>query len=126
MYKLINEISGAVNPRLTDIQKSVLLLSFSAPTPQLAFEDANGSEYITSARDFLYRVGLITIGQNSIKITSDGYQSLIENGLIDETDQITEIGKELLDKFNQMRIEISEAAIPYRVFRSILNASSNN
>lgn len=125
MYRLINEISSAVLPRLTDIQKSVLLLVFSAQTPRIAFDDTNGSQYISVARDFLYRNGLITVTVNSVKLTSSGYQSLIENGLIDETDRVTDLGIELTDKFNQMRIQIAEDAIPFKTFRKILNASSD-
>lgn len=126
MYKFINEISGLAKPRLTDIQKSILLLAFIAPTPQLAFEYASGSEYITSARDFLYRIGLIIIDESSIKVTSTGYEALIENGLIDENDQITELGQKLLDSFNSIKDEIIESAIPYKAIRSALNAVNSD
>lgn len=126
MFKNLLEISDPRNLRLTDIQKAVLLTVFVAQTPQLAFEATTGSEHIIQSRDFLAQNSLITLSSNAAKITSFGLDTLIANGLIDEMEQVTELGQKLLEWFEVEKRELMESKIPFRHIKSLMNAKDNS
>lgn len=125
MFKNLLEISDPRILRLTDTQKAVLLTIFSAQTPQLAFEAATGSEHIIQSREFLSKNSLIVVSSDGAKITGSGFEALIANGLIDEMEQVTELGQKLLEWFEAEKRELMESKIPFRHIKSAINAKNN-
>lgn len=121
---MFNTLLEAIDPdfiRLTDIQKSVLLTAFVSETPGVAYEATSGDIYITYARDFLVRAGLLSVSSNEAATTGNGYEVLISNGLIEQgTDQPTERGIELLAWFEREKRQLQESKIPYRTIKSVL------
>lgn len=120
-FTKLMEVSDSNLLRLTDIQKAVLLSVMVSQTPQLAYEACTGSEYIISARDFLYNNNLVKVYSNGIVITDFGLDALIANGLIDDdSEQTTDLGSELLDRFENEKKQLHEARIPFKKLKSFL------
>lgn len=121
MFKTLVE---AINPefiRMTDMQKAVLLTVFISDTPAVAYENTSGDIYITYARDFLSRAGLVQLSGPTVSLTPNGYDALISNGLIDETtDEPTERGNDIIEWFNKQKVELNEQKIPFRTIRGCL------
>lgn len=119
MFKNLLEVIDPSQIRLSNTQKAVLVSIYSAQTPELAYEAATGSEAITSAKDFLLRHLLIREGNGQLATTSEGLEVLENNGLVDETGEITENGKKLIEALNVHRQEFMESLIPYRTIKSL-------
>lgn len=119
-FELLSEIASRPNLRLTTTQKAALLRIFIAQTPQLALEATTGTRSIVAARDFLYTNNFIVGVDGGVKITGVGYDELVENGLIDENDEITEIGKQLLDAVSTEQRELIENSLPYKTYRKFI------
>lgn len=121
MFKTLLEMSDPTMLRLTDIQKAVLLTIFIAQTPQLAFEATTGSRHIIQSRDFLVATSLITVSNDGAKITGSGLEVLTANGLIDETEQLTELAQKLMDWFDEQKRALMESKTPFGHIKNMLN-----
>lgn len=119
MYTILAEVIDPSMIRLTNTQKAVLASIYAAQTPELAYEAATGSEAITGAKDFLLRHSLIRQGEMQLAVTSDGAEVLENNGIIDATGELTDIGNQYIDKLNQHRHEFQESLIPYRTLKKL-------
>ena len=83
--------------RLSDIQKLILLMAHTAATPRLAREFINGKIHFIQAADFLSRYNMIQLTESELSITEIGKNQLIQYNLIDDTDELTDEGQNLLD-----------------------------
>lgn len=120
MFELLSEITDPEFMRLTDIQKAVLLTIFVAETPGVAYEASSGDIYITYARDYLRKAGLIEISGIEAKVTVTGYEVLISNGLVQQgSDELTERGTELMSWFEQEKQELLESKILFRTLKKL-------
>lgn len=119
MFNFLNEIVDPNYIRLTDTQQAVLLTIAVAQTPELAYEATSDGEYGTASKEYLLRALLITISGNQARVTSNGDEVLSANGLIDETGEISESGKELLDQYATKKYEMTESLIPFRTLKSL-------
>ncbi len=123
MYKSLLEITDPNIIRLTDTQKAVLLSIFSAQTPELAYESTTGSIPVVNARDYLIKTGLIIAGSGQLKITGHGSDVLEDSGLLDHSGEVTEIGLQLIDQFNEQKRKFDESLSPFRTLKNEYNGA---
>jgi len=94
LTKLIENITSI---RLTETQKVVLCNIHTAVTPKLAYEYTTGNEYKTEARKFLLANGFIQyVKDGQLTITNNGFEILLNSGIIDEAGNLTDYGNELI------------------------------
>lgn len=105
-FTLLNEIDHSI--RLTNIQKAILLLVHTAETPTLAYDNIIGDEYIIHAKNYLHDYGMINVNDLDLEITISemGFDILVKNGLIDDSGEITDIGKELLTSYDTKKQQL--------------------
>jgi len=87
---------------LTDIQKEVLCKISASPTPQVAYETlsqvpSSVSDNYATARDTLEHIGLISVLEGTVEVTDKGREVMRDENLIDDTDELTELGQQLAD-----------------------------
>ena len=116
----IQELNNQTNVRLTAIQKAVLIVIYTARTPYLAHESIVGNEYVVYAKQFLENNGLIVVNDGGIKITGNGYETLIQNGLIDENGKPTEEGQTLSNNYAEQKQKIEEHKVDFYYIRNLL------
>lgn len=89
----INEkrIVPVINP--TENQKSVLAKIKAAATPKTAAQDISEDPNLAAARDMLVRMGMITLDTEGAVITEEGEQLMVDQGLVDESGELTEDGQ---------------------------------
>lgn len=121
MYKSLLEIADPTIIRLTDTQKAVLLSIFSAQTPELAYESTTGNISVTNARDYLLKTGLIIAGTGQLKATGSGSDVLEDSGLLDPNGEVTELGTNMIDSFNEQKKRFLESLIPFRSLKNKYN-----
>lgn len=80
-------------------QRYVLLQIHLAETPTLAFEQTNNSEADVQSRNILARLGNILLSDSQTRLTPKGKVMLVRYGLVDESDEITDIGREILEQY---------------------------
>ena len=119
MYKSLMEIADLTLIRLTNTQKAVLLNIYSAQTPELAFDSTTGTLSSMNARNFLIKNALVQLNGNQLRITTAGSDVLENNGLLDETGQITDIGQQLHDAYEQQSQQYAESLIPFRLLKML-------
>lgn len=125
MFKSLLEFSELTIVRLTDVQKAVLMLIYSAQTPELGYESATGTIFITNARDYLLKIGLIISGTNQLKATSTGSDTLEANGLINAAGESTDLGNKLIDAYNNQKRKFTESLEPFRTFKNKYNGEED-
>lgn len=118
--KILQEVNDQTLVRLTSIQKAVLIVVYTAQTPQLAYDAIAGNEYVVYAKQFLENNGFITVGGGGIKVTGNGYESLIQNGLIDDSGSPTEEGTALSSAFAEQNAKIEEHKVDFYTIRNLL------
>ncbi len=97
--KLLQEIINPNTVNLTNTQMGVLIIVKLSPTPEVAYENTNGSEKSVYARNSLRTLGLLRIGNNKIILTPAGDQVILNYNLIDETGKMTERGQKEYDEY---------------------------
>lgn len=93
----IKKLLESIN--LNHHQRYILLQVKISETPTLAFEQTNKSEADVKSREILRRYGYLLLGDNMVKLTEKGEESLIRYGLVDETGEVTDMGNELLTQY---------------------------
>jgi hypothetical protein len=88
------------NVSLSHHQRYVLLQIKLSDTPTLAFERINQSEADIQSRDLLHRLGFIRLSESQAELTNSGERAVTQYGLVDDTGEVTEIGQELLDEYD--------------------------
>lgn len=124
MFEFLREAANPELLRLTSTQKAVLLSIFVAQTPELAADAAIGNEYTVSATEFLAKNNLIGTKDNGIGITSAGFDVLVANGLVDESGEVTEAGRELLAAFEEEKKAVEESLIPFKTLKGIFKLNN--
>lgn len=115
--KLLNELTDPNTIILSNTDKAVLASIFSSPTPELAFENTNGSENLIVSRNKLYKFTFIRLNSYQAITTDLGKTALVANNLIDETDQLTDEGAKLVNSITQLKKPFTESV---RVIRDLL------
>lgn len=98
---ILQEIINANTVNLTNTQQGVLVIIKTSPTPEVAYEATNGADHTVSARTSLRTLGLIKVGGNKAILTPTGEQVLLNYNLSDETGQMTDRGKQMIDSYNK-------------------------
>lgn len=86
---------------LSSMQKYILLVIHTSQTPVLAFDRIRDTEPDTIASDMLDRYGYIRLYENEAHLTSKGQEALTSYGLVDEGDDVTEMGQDILDNYEE-------------------------
>ena len=92
--KNIIEARTLTNIRLSDTQKVALTKIVAAPTEEVAYEELNNGRNIVAARDQLEKLGLISVAEGSAILTDEGKQVMKDENLMDETEQLTDVGQQ--------------------------------
>lgn len=97
------------NARLTDTQQSVLLSIYAAPTPEAAYGATTGAENVETAKNALRAGSLINVDDAGKRagVTDDGQKALVNNGLVDETGNLTDVGQEKLEQADQVKTDFT-------------------
>lgn len=111
---ILNELVDPNTLILSNTDKAVLASIFSSPTPELAFQNTNGSENLIVSRNRMNRFNLINVNTHQAVITNDGKTALIANNLIDEMDQLTDDGSKLVDSIKIISKPFKESIRPIR------------
>lgn len=107
--KFLQEIINPNSINLTNNQMGVLITVKISPTPEVAFENTNGSEASVYARNSLRTLGLLRVGGNKVVLTPSGEQVLTNYNLVDETGQMTEHGQ---NEYNDYLDNKTETDVP--------------
>lgn len=99
------------NIRLTTHQKMVLAKIINAQTDHIAGEEVSNGRKIVAARNVLMKLGLVNFNNGRASLTNKGMQAARDEGLIDETGNLTDEGKKyafagegkLKEEFNLLR-----------------------
>jgi hypothetical protein len=94
----LTEIMAPMNPKLSDMQASVLFRVFMAGgSPQGGAEAMKGNNYLLSAGEQLIQQGMLAQSNGGIVITQAGVAALKNQGVIDMNNQPTDLAQ----KFSQ-------------------------
>ena len=97
MKILLKELINPNTAILNDTQKAVLIITYIAPTPEVAFSNSSASENLSTARDTLIKLGALTLRNNALELTPRGSSMLKYHNLIDDMGEITEDSQAILD-----------------------------
>lgn len=86
---------------LSSMQKYILIAIQTSDTPVLAFDRIRDTESDTVASDMLHRYGFISLYDGQATLTEKGRQALVSYGLLDETGEITEVGQEIVNNYEE-------------------------
>lgn len=89
----MNEVRVLTNVRLSETQKIILARVVSADNPHVGYESINEGRNLVASSKELAQLGLLQINQGEANITDKGNEVLINEGLIDETGELTEEGQ---------------------------------
>ncbi len=92
---------------LTNTQKAVIVYMHTAATKEMAYSILTGARNAGTARDALERTGYIIANdeRKTASLTQRGVEILTSENLVDDTDTVTDRGKELIDRYIQDRDE---------------------
>lgn len=91
----INEVQVLTNIRLSHAQKFVLgKLSLPNVTPLTAYSSVSNDKNIVANRDVLVKLGMVKLGDNEAEITEKGIAAMQNEGLTDETGNLTDLGEQ--------------------------------
>lgn len=83
---------------LSNTQKLALAAVISAPTTQMAYESISKNQQMIAARNFLVRIGALASSVGSAKLTETGNDIAMNHNIVDQTGQLTDDAKQLLDQ----------------------------
>lgn len=108
--------------RLTDTQQSVLVSVYAAATPELAYDQTVGAENIVHASTGLQKAELINIDQSTKRagVTDAGQQMLFDINYIDDIGELTEIGRQALDRYHDIKHDFITATESFKILKSIM------
>jgi len=94
MYIDLDEARTLGNVLLSEAQKFILTkLLLPDSTPLLGYQNISVGKNIVANRDILVKLGMLTLGDNEAAITDSGIEALRNEGLVDETGQLTDLGE---------------------------------
>jgi len=79
--------------RLTSIQKTVLAKIASSPTEKIAGDSISQGEQLTTARDILVKLGMISFSNGFAALTTSGEEYMKSSNLMDEEGKLTDDGE---------------------------------
>lgn len=82
---------------LTQHQKELLLRILISPTEHVAYEETSENIKLKFAAEMLKDLGALNVDEDSASITDRGREILKDEALIDDSEQITRDGLEILD-----------------------------
>jgi len=108
---LLKELVNPNTIQLTNTQMGVLCIVKTSPTPEVAYENITGAENVVTATQMLYKLGIITITDNSAGLTQTGEEILMRYDLVDAGGQLTERGKNVVTTLetDKEQYQMSEA-----------------
>ena len=88
---------------LSDIQKEVLCKVQASPNPQIAWEtiadtESKVDDNFSAAKDILGKLGLLNVGEGTLEVTEKGIQVMVDENLVDDMGELTDVGQQLADK----------------------------
>jgi hypothetical protein len=86
---------------LSETEKYLLLVIHTSQTPVLAFDRIRDTQRDVIASNMLNRYGFVRLTESQAILTEKGKQALTSYGLIDETGEVTDIGQELVDNYEE-------------------------
>lgn len=107
--KFLQEMINPNSISLTNNQMGVLITVKISPTPEVAYENTNGSESSVYARNSLRTLGLLQVGSNKTALTPAGEQVLINYNLVDETGQMTDHGQQEYNDYVDNKTDTTDA-----------------
>lgn len=94
---LLNEVRPVINPKLTLTQKTVLCNVFTSPTSLVAYEQTQTDDNTVQARELLIKMGILGFDEEGgLVVTSDGKEVMTREYLIDDTEELTDQGRDLI------------------------------
>lgn len=87
------------NINLTDSEKYVLIIGAVSQTPEQAYAATVGLQNLVISRNILGKLGFINITDNKLNLTDKGRDSLVAFNLVDDSNQPTETGNLIINKF---------------------------
>lgn len=84
---------------LSSMQKYILIVIHTSQTPVLAFDRIMDTESDKISSEFLDRYGYIKLYQGQAELTPKGSQALVSYGLVDDSGDVTEIGQDIVDNY---------------------------
>jgi hypothetical protein len=97
MKFLLKELINPNTALLTDTQKTVLLITHISPSPEMAFSNTNTSENLVTARDSLIKLNSVSVGDNTLSLTSRGNDMLKYHNLVDDMGELTDDANVIMD-----------------------------
>jgi hypothetical protein len=102
MKILLKEFITPNTDTLNDSQKAVLLITYIATSPEIAFANTTKSENLATARDILIRIKYLIINDERLELTMAGTHMLTYYNLIDN-DKVTDNGEILLQNMDELK-----------------------
>lgn len=94
MYNNLDEARTIGNVLLSEAQKFILTkLLLPNSTPLLGYQNISVGKNIVANRDVLVKLGMITLGDKEAEITEAGIEALRNEGLVDDSGQLTDLGE---------------------------------
>lgn len=97
---MINEKRVLPAVHLTSHQKGLLVRIFVAPNRTVRDEEISQSQNMVGARYLLMKLNLIHNQNGQIGLTKSGIQIMRDENIIDGSGNLTETGKQYIEKFN--------------------------
>jgi len=102
----INEVQILTNIRLSHAQKFVLAkLSLPESTPLTAYSSISNDKNVVANRDVLVKLGMVQVGENEAAITEKGKDAMRNEGLTNDTGNLTDLGEQYAYAENLEAIE---------------------
>jgi hypothetical protein len=95
MTEILNERRILTNIRLTVHQKAVLTRTKVADSGRIATDNTSKNTQMTTAREQLAKLGLITFNGVETTVTDQGIQLMKDESLIDDAGELTDSGNEV-------------------------------
>lgn len=107
----------AKNIILNNTQRQVLARVIEAPTPVVALQQTQNNANFTTATKQLMQLGLLTKEDGGLSATDVGYETAVEENLIDSEGNITDAGKIALSGKPGKEEEVAES---FTLIRNLL------
>lgn len=94
MYNNLNEVRTLNNVLLSEAQKFILTkLLLPEATPLTSYSSISAGKNIVANRDILVKLGMLTLGDNEAEITDTGIAALKNEGLVDDSGELSDLGQ---------------------------------
>jgi hypothetical protein len=97
--KLIREVNSLLGIELSKAQQAVLAIVAGSSTPKLAQNAISNNINIKVAAKMLGDLGVLKRTPEGLILTDLGNQQLISYNIVDDSGNLTEIGKKLIDEY---------------------------